>query len=136
MYTAAKLRRLTKPLGEKLVSAAVALIDNQICISRARFNDMVPSRAIESLDHDLAIGFGGMRSPDSLGRRHWESPAVESDDRSDVVLSLVEEPAESLMAHPPEARTRFWEMHGGLPALMCRASGRSSVSKCHAAELS
>lgn len=41
----------------------MALIDNQICIPRAPFNDLVPTRALENLDHDLAIGFGGMQLP-------------------------------------------------------------------------
>ena len=83
----------------------------------APFYDLVPTRAIENLDHDLAIAVGGMRNPGNVGRRHWESLAVECDVRSDVVLSLVEETAESLMAHSAEARARFEETHGSLPAL-------------------
>lgn len=83
----------------------------------APFYDLVPTRAIENLDHDLAIGIGGMRNPGNVGRRHWESLAAECDVRSDVVLSLVEETAESLMAHSAEARVRFEETHGRLPAL-------------------
>lgn len=83
----------------------------------APFYDLVPTRAIENLDHDLAIGVGGMRNPGNIGRRHWESLAAECDVRSDVVLSLVEEAAESLMEHFAEARGRFEEMHGRLPAL-------------------
>lgn len=83
----------------------------------APFYDLVPTRAIESLDHDLAIGVGGMRNPGNVGRRHWESLAAECDVRSDVVLSLVEETAELLMAHSAEARVRFEETHGGLAAL-------------------
>lgn len=83
----------------------------------APFYDLVPTRAIENLDHDLAIGVGGMRNPGNIGRRHWESLAAECDVRSDVVLSLVEEIAESLMTHSVEARARFEETHGRLPAL-------------------
>ncbi|MYB53815.1 MAG: type II toxin-antitoxin system HipA family toxin [Acidobacteriia bacterium] len=83
----------------------------------APFYDLVPTRAIENLDHDLAIGVGGMRNPGNVGRRHWESVAAECDVRSDVVLSLVEETAESLMVHSAEARARFEETHGRLPAL-------------------
>lgn len=83
----------------------------------APFYDLVPTRAIENLDHDLAIGVGGMQDPEKVGRRHWESLAAECDVRSDVVLSLVEETAESLMARSAEARARFEETHGRLPAL-------------------
>lgn len=83
----------------------------------APFYDLVPTRAIENLDHDLAIGVGGIRNPGNVGRRHWESLSVECDVRSEVVLSLVEQTAESLLEHFAEARARFEETHGGLPAL-------------------
>ena len=83
----------------------------------APFYDLVPTRAVQNLDHDLAIGVGGMRNPGNVGRKHWKSLAVECDVRTDVVLSLVEETAETLMAHSGEARERLEETNGRLPAL-------------------
>ena len=89
--------------------------DGTTCL--APFYDLVPARAIENLDHNLAIGVAGMRNPGNVGRRHWDSLAVECDVRADVVLSFVEETAESLTSHSAAARARFEETHGRLPAL-------------------
>ncbi len=83
----------------------------------APFYDLVPTRAIANLDHNLAFAVGGMRNPDNVGRSHWESLAVECDVGRRVIPSLVEEIAESLMTHCSDTRKRFESMHGRFPAL-------------------
>ena len=83
----------------------------------APFYDLVPTRAIANLDHDLAIQVSGVGNPGNVGQSHWESLAVECDVRPAVVISLVQETAEALMANMPRARERFEDLHGRFPAL-------------------
>lgn len=83
----------------------------------APFYDLVPTRAIASLEHGLALDVGGMASPGDIGRSYWESLAAECDVRPTVVMSLVQESAESLVTNLPRTRERFEDLHGRLPAL-------------------
>ncbi len=83
----------------------------------APFYDLVPTRGIANLDHDLALHVGGLGNPENLGPSHWESLAVECDIRPAVVMSLVQESAESLMANLPLTRERFEDLHGRFPAM-------------------
>ena len=83
----------------------------------APFYDLVPTRAIANLDHDLALKVGGVGNPGNLGQSHWESLGVECDVRPAVVASLVQETAESLTANIPRTRERFEHWHGRFPAL-------------------
>lgn len=81
------------------------------------FYDLVPTRAIANLDHDLALKVGGMGNPGNVGRSHWELLAVDCNVRPPVVLSLVQETAESLVASLSRTRERFEDLHGLFPAL-------------------
>ena len=83
----------------------------------APFYDLVPTRAIANLDYDLALSVGGVGNPGDIGPSHWESLAVECGVRPAVVMSLVQESAESLMAGLPHTRERFESLHGRFPAL-------------------
>lgn len=89
--------------------------DGSACL--APFYDLVPTRAIANLDPRLAFNVGGVREPGNVGRRQWESLAVECDVRPRAVLSLVEEIAEHLIGHANEIRERFEDIHGSSPAL-------------------
>ena len=83
----------------------------------APFHNLVPTRAIANLDHDLALKVGGVGNPGNIGQTHWESLAVQCNVRPAVVMSLVQETVESLMANTPLARERFEDLHGRFPAL-------------------
>ena len=83
----------------------------------APFYDLVPTRAIENLDQRLALKVGGVDDPVHVTRDNWESLAVECGVRPSVVISLVKETAESLMASLGHKREQFEEIHGHFPAL-------------------
>lgn len=89
--------------------------DGSACL--APFYDLVPTRAIANLDPRLAFNVGGVREPANVGRRQWESLAIECDVRPRAVLSLVEEISEYLIGHATEIRERFEDIHGTIPAL-------------------
>lgn len=97
----------------------------------APFYDLVPTRAIENLDHDLAIRVGGLANPGNVGPSHWESLAVECDVRPAVVLSLVQESAETLTASLRDTREQFEDVHGPFPAL--QRVERVIQRQCHLA---
>lgn len=83
----------------------------------APFYDLVPTRAVQNLDHELALKVGGMGNPGNVGPNHWKSLAVECDIPSRVVFDLVEGMAESLTANIWQVRERFDDLHGPFPAL-------------------
>ena len=83
----------------------------------APFYDLVPTRAIESLDHGLALNVGRMRNPGNVGRNHWRSLAAECCVPARIVFSLVEGIAESLATDTHRIRERFEDLHGPFPAL-------------------
>jgi len=86
-------------------------------IRLAPFYDLVPTRAIEKLDHALALSVGGISEPGNVGPKHWTALAVRCDVRAGVVLSLVGEVAEALATNIPRLREEFEDRHGPLPAL-------------------
>lgn len=83
----------------------------------APFYDLVPTRAIENLDHSLAMRVGPMRDPGNVGRSHWRSLASDCRVSARVVFSLVKEIAESLATNTRWIRKRFEDLHGPFPAL-------------------
>ena len=83
----------------------------------APFYDLVPTRAIEHLDHSLALRVGGIDNPGNVGESHWKTLAVECALPAKVVLSRVEEIANSLTANTQQVRERFEDLHGPFPAL-------------------
>lgn len=97
----------------------------------APFYDLVPTRAIDRLDHDLALGVGGLANPGNIGPRHWQSLAVECGVRPTVVLSLVQESAETLMSSLRRTREQFEDIHGRFPAL--QRVERVIQRQCHRA---
>ena len=83
----------------------------------APFYDLVPTRAIQNLAHELAFAVGGVRNPGNVGPNQWRSLAAECDVEPRAVMAMVEGMAASLGAKAREARDRFEGMHGPLPAL-------------------
>ena len=83
----------------------------------APFYDLVPTRAIENLAHELAFAVGGVRNPGNVGPNQWGSLAAECDVKPGAVMAMVDGMAESLGAKASEARDRFEGMYGPLPAL-------------------
>lgn len=86
-------------------------------IHLAPFYDLVPTRAIANLDHELALRVGGVGNPGNVVQKHWESLAVKCDVRPAVVMSMVLETAETLMANLPRTREKFEDRYGRFPAL-------------------
>ena len=83
----------------------------------APFYDLVPTRAIENLAHDLAFAVGGVRNPGNVGPNQWGSLAAECAVEPRLVMTMVDGMAESLGAKAREARDWFEGKHGPLPAL-------------------
>lgn len=83
----------------------------------APFYDLVPTRAIENLAHDLAFAVGGVRNPGNVGPNQWRTLAAECDVEPRIVTAMVDGMAASLGAKAREARDRFEGTHGPLPAL-------------------
>ena len=83
----------------------------------APFYDLVPTRAIENLAHELAFAVGGVRNPGNVGPNQWRSLAAECDVEPRVVMAMVTGMAEALGVKASEARERFEGMYGPLPAL-------------------
>ena len=62
-------------------------------IRLAPFYDLVCTRAIERIDHHLALSVGNERNPGVVVKRHWEDMARQCDIRPQYLLDLVHEVA-------------------------------------------
>ena len=98
------------------------------------FYDLVCTRAIERIDHHLALSVGNERNPGVLVRRHWEDMAKQCDIRSRYLLDLVREVAVRLLENLAPTRSFFEDQFGEYPALQriervvtkqCKQVGRS-----------
>ncbi len=83
----------------------------------APFYDLVCTRAIERIDHHLALSVGKERNPGIIVRRHWEEMAGQCDIRPRYLLGLVQEVAAQLFENLVLTRTFFEEQFGEYPAL-------------------
>ncbi len=100
----------------------------------APFYDLVCTRAIERIDHHLALSVGKERNPGVIVRRHWEDMAKQCDIRPRDLLDLVAETAALLLENLGSARVFFKDEFGEYPALQriehvvtkqCRQADRS-----------
>ena len=86
-------------------------------IQLAPFYDLVCTRAIERIDHHLALSVGNERNPGVIVRRHWEDMANQCDIRPRYMLDLVEELAVRLLENLTSTRAFFEDQFGECPAL-------------------
>ena len=86
-------------------------------IRLAPFYDLVCTRAIERIDHHLALSVGNERNPGVIVRRHWEDMANQCDIRPRYMLDLVEEVAARLLENVTSTRAFFEDQFGECPAL-------------------
>ncbi len=86
-------------------------------IRLAPFYDLVCTRAIERIDHHLALSVGNERNPGVIVRRHWEDMASQCDIRSRYLLDLVHEVAVRLLENLAPTRSFFEDQFGEYPAL-------------------
>jgi serine/threonine-protein kinase HipA len=86
-------------------------------IRLAPFYDLVCTRAIERIDYHLAFDVGGERDPGNIRKAHWDALADQCDVRSGFLFSLVEETADRLLNHLPDAKESFESRFGAYPAL-------------------
>ena len=100
----------------------------------APFYDLVCTRAIERIDHHLALSVGNERNPGVIIRRHWEEMARQCDIRPRYLLDLVEKVAFLLIENLTSTREFFENQFGEYRALQrieqvikkqCRRTGRN-----------
>lgn len=100
----------------------------------APFYDLVCTRAIERIDHHLALSVGNERNPGVIVRRHWEDMARQCDIRPKYLLDLVDEVSFLLLESLTSTREFFENQFGEYRALQrieqvikkqCRRTGRN-----------
>ena len=100
----------------------------------APFYDLVCTRAIERIDHHLALSVGNERNPGVIIKRHWEDMAKKCDIRPQHLFDLVDETAARLLENLALTRAFFEEQFGECRALQrieqvvikqCRRANRS-----------
>ena len=100
----------------------------------APFYDLVCTRAIERIDHHLALSVGNERNPGVIVRRHWEDMARQCDIRPRYLLDLVDEVSFLLLESLTSTREFFENQFGEYRALQrieqvikkqCRRTGRN-----------
>ena len=83
----------------------------------APFYDLVCTRAIERIDHHLALSVGNERNPGVIVKRHWEDMARQCDIRPRYLLDLVNDVATRLLEDLASTRAFFENQFGEYPAL-------------------
>ena len=83
----------------------------------APFYDLVCTRAIERIDHHLALSVGKERNPDVIVKHHWEDMARQCDIRPRYLLDLLDEIATRLLENLTSTRAFFENQFGEYPAL-------------------
>ena len=83
----------------------------------APFYDLVCTRAIPKIDHNLALYVGGERNPDAIVRRNWEDMAGQCDIRPQYLLGLVDDVSSQLLENLPHTRALFEDRFGEYTAL-------------------
>ena len=86
-------------------------------IRLAPFYDLVCTRAIERIDHHLALSVGKERNPGVIVRRHWEDMARQCDIRPQYLLDLLDEIASRLLENLSSTRAFFENQFGEYSAL-------------------
>ena len=86
-------------------------------IRLAPFYDLVCTRAIARISHDLALDVGGERNPSLIARPHWETLAKQCDIRPRFLVKRVEEMAARLLQATVSSRATFAERFSAYPAL-------------------
>ena len=103
-------------------------------IRLAPFYDLVCTRAIERIDHHLALSAGNERNPGVIVKRHWEDMARQCDIRPRYLLDLVNDVAAQLLENLASTKAFFEDQFGEYPALQridrvvnkqCKQVGRS-----------
>lgn len=83
----------------------------------APFYDLVATREYRNLIRLLAMGIGGQRDADVLGREHWRTLAREIEVRDRAILELVGGALERLAEGLPGWTSEYRERYGEVPVL-------------------
>ena len=86
-------------------------------IRLASFYDLMCTRAIERIDHHLALSVGKEKNPGVIVRRHWEDMARQCDIRPRYLLDLVNDVAARLLEDLIATKAFFEDQFGEYPAL-------------------
>ncbi len=84
---------------------------------RTGIYDLVCTRAIDRIDHQLAFDVGGERDPGKIHHAQWDRLAAHCDIRKQFLRGLIEETAASLSEQLQPVRETFEERFGPYPAL-------------------
>lgn len=86
-------------------------------IRLAPFYDLMSTRAIQGIDHHLALWIGKEKNPGVIVKRHWEDMAKQCDIRPQYLIGLVDEVASRLLESLVPTRALFEDRFGECPAL-------------------
>lgn len=79
--------------------------------------DLVSTREYRSVDRALAMGIGGRQNPDEIGRNEWQKLGQELSIGEKVLLRLVADVADGVLALLPGWSREFRENYGDQPVL-------------------
>ena len=83
----------------------------------APFYDLLSTRSYPRLDRNLAMGVGGRRDPDQLGRAQWVALASDLAIGARVVIAVVRDVADRVAAAMDGWTAEFRDRHGDAPVL-------------------
>lgn len=86
-------------------------------VTLAPFYDLVCTRAIESIEQNLAIAVGNEQNPANVTAKHWEQMASSCDVKVNFLRGQVAEMADQLPHWSVAAIDAFEAEHGDYPAL-------------------
>lgn len=86
-------------------------------IQLAPFYDLICTRAIERIDVRLSFSIGGQRDPGRITPTNWRTLAEQCDVRSQFLLKVVVDTAESLLDKLDGVKATFEDRYGAYPAL-------------------
>lgn len=85
----------------------------------APFYDLVCTRAIERIDHNLALSVGNERNPGVIIKHHWEDMARQCGIETQYLLGFVDEFAGRLLENLASTQASFEKQFGEFRALQC-----------------
>jgi len=93
------------------------LYSEESSLRLAPFYDLVCTRAIEHLDHNLAFSIGGQHGPGNIMKSNWSDFARENDISQRYLFGLVKQQAEQLLDTIAGVLVKFTDDYGTYNAL-------------------
>ena len=95
----------------------------------APFYDLVSTREYRGLDRKLAMGIGGRRNPDEIGRAEWLKLSAELQIGERVLLDLVASVAQRVLDTLASWTREFRDAYGDQPILQTLPTATSKRAR-------